>query len=35
MGDQHYLKACLKNSRLFKVIAIQNKTLLLGLGWPI
>ena len=34
MGDQHYLKACLKNSGLFKVIAVQNKTLLYGLGWP-
>ena len=27
-----YLKACLKNLGLFKVITIQNKTLIFGLG---
>ena len=31
MGDQHYLKACLKNSGLFKIIAIQTKIYFLGL----
>ena len=32
MGDQHYLKACLTNSGLFKVIAIQNKLYFLELA---
>ena len=35
MGDQRYLKACLYNSRLSKVTAIQNTTLLFGPGRPI
>ena len=35
MGDQRYLKACLQNSRLSRVIAIQNLTLLFDLGRPI
>ena len=35
MGDQRSLKACLQNSRLSKVTAIRNPTLLFGLGRPI